>query len=96
VLVPFSLLFLVPFLDLRRPWRILHLDALVLLSFLVSYLLFDHAKLVAAVWMMYPPMLYLLGGCCGSAGSGDAGEANHPPHLAGALARLSVRVLLAV
>jgi hypothetical protein len=60
VLVPFSLLFLVPFLDLRRPRRILHLDALVLLSFLISYLLFDHAKLVAAVWMIYPPMLYLL------------------------------------
>jgi hypothetical protein len=61
VLAPFTLLFLVPFLDLRRPWRILHLDALVLLSFLVSYLLFDHAKLVAAVWMVYPPLLYLLG-----------------------------------
>ena len=59
VLVPFSLLFLLPFLDPRRPWRILHLDALVLLSFLGSYLLFDHAKLVPAVWMVYPPLLYL-------------------------------------
>jgi len=60
VLVPFSLLFLLPFLDLRRPRRMLHVDALVLLSFLISYLLFDHAKLVAAVWMVYPPLLYLL------------------------------------
>jgi Glycosyltransferase family 87 len=60
VLVPFSLLFVLPFLDLRRRWRMLHLDALVLLSFLISYLLFDHAKLVAAVWMVYPPTLYLL------------------------------------
>ena len=61
VLVPFSLLFLVPFLDPRRLWRMLHLDALVLESFLVSYLLFDHAKLVPAVWLAYPPLLYLLG-----------------------------------
>lgn len=61
VLVPFSLLFLLPFLELRRPFWLIHLDGLVLLSFLVSYLLFDHAKLVAAVWMVYPPLLYLLG-----------------------------------
>jgi hypothetical protein len=60
VLLPFSVLFLLPFLDVRRPFRMLHLDALALLSFLVSYLLFDHAKLVAGVWMVYPPMLYLL------------------------------------
>jgi len=36
VLVPFSLLFLIPFLDPRRPLWMLHLDALVLESFLVS------------------------------------------------------------
>jgi hypothetical protein len=60
ILIPFSLAFLIPFLDPRRLWRMRHLDALVLLSFLVSYLLFDHAKLVPAVWMAYPPMLYLL------------------------------------
>jgi hypothetical protein len=60
VLVPFSLLFLLPFLDPRRLRRMLHLDALVLESFLVSYLLFDHAQLVPAVWMAYPPLLYLL------------------------------------
>jgi hypothetical protein len=60
VLLPCSLLFLLPFLDPRRPWRMLHLDALVLTSFLVSYLLFDHAKFVAGVWLAYPPMLYLL------------------------------------
>jgi hypothetical protein len=60
VLVPFSVLFLIPFLDLRRRRRMLHLDAFMLLSFLVSYLLFDHAKLVAAVWLVYPPLIYLL------------------------------------
>lgn len=61
VLVPFSLLFLLPFLDPRRPWRMVHLDALVLESFLASYLLFDHARLVPAVWLAYPPLVYLLG-----------------------------------
>jgi hypothetical protein len=60
VLLPFSLLFLVPFLDPRRPWRMLHVDALVIESFLVSYLLFDHAQLEPAVWMAYPPLVYLL------------------------------------
>lgn len=59
VVVTFALLFLVPFVDPRRP--LLLLDALALLSFLVSYALFDHARLQAAVWWAYPPLLYLLG-----------------------------------
>jgi len=61
VIVPFSLLFLLPFLDLRRPMQLAHLDALALLSFLVSYLLFDHTALVAGVWAAYPPLAYLIG-----------------------------------
>jgi hypothetical protein len=61
VMVPFSLLFLLPFVARRRPFRILHLDALVLLSFLVSYLLFNNTQLEPAVWLAYPPLLYLLG-----------------------------------
>ncbi len=60
VVVPFSLLFLLPFVDPRRLASLRHLDALVLLSFLVSYWLFDHAHLEAAVWLAYPPLLYLL------------------------------------
>jgi hypothetical protein len=60
VVVPSSLLFLLPFMDPRRLRRLLHLDALVLLSFFVSYYLFDHAHLEAAVWLAYPPLLYLL------------------------------------
>jgi hypothetical protein len=59
VVVPFSLLFLLPFLDLRRLWRLATLDALVLLCLLISYGLFDHLHLVAAVWLVYPPLLYL-------------------------------------
>jgi hypothetical protein len=60
IVVPFSLLFLVPFVNPRRWRRMLHLDALVLLSFLLSYYLFDHRHLEAAVWLVYPPLLYLL------------------------------------
>ena len=60
VLVPFSLLFLLPFLDPRRLRRLLHLDALVVLAFLISYLLLAHGHLEPAVWMAYPPLIYLL------------------------------------
>jgi hypothetical protein len=55
----FSLLFLIPFLDLGRLRRVALLDALAVLSFLVSYGLFDHVHLVAAVWLAYPPLIYL-------------------------------------
>lgn len=60
IVVPFSLIFLLPFLDPRRLWRLAHLDALVVLSFWVSYTLFDHVHLESAVWLAYPPMIYLL------------------------------------
>jgi hypothetical protein len=99
VLVPFSLLFLLPFLDIRRLWRIVHLDALVLLSFLISYLLFDHTKLVAAVWMVYPPLLYLLGRMlwigfgCGWRRPRSAGAGTTVSRSSGLSPLLSVRVL---
>jgi hypothetical protein len=61
VVAPFSLLFLLPFLDFRRLWRIATLDALAVLSFLVSYGLFNSIHLEAGVWLAYPPLLYLAG-----------------------------------
>jgi hypothetical protein len=36
VLAPFALLFLLPLVDVRRPWRIVHLDLLALLLPLVA------------------------------------------------------------
>lgn len=60
VITPFSLLFLLPFFDPRRLRRLLHLDALAVLAFLVSYELISHAVLEPAVWLAYPPLLYLL------------------------------------
>jgi hypothetical protein len=61
VVVPFTILFLLPFLDPRRLRRMLHFDALVLGSLMLSYWLFDHGHLEAAVWLVYPPLLYLVG-----------------------------------
>jgi hypothetical protein len=55
----FSLLFLLPFLDLRRLWRLAHLDALAVLSFLISYGLFNSVRFADGVWLAYPPLLYL-------------------------------------
>jgi hypothetical protein len=56
----FGLLFLAPFIDPRRLRRLLHLDLLVLLSFGISYMLFERAHPVGAILLVYPPLLYFL------------------------------------
>jgi hypothetical protein len=58
--LPLCLLFLLPFIDWRRPFSLLHLDLLVLLSFSVSLAFFNHADIYASVPLVYPPLLYLL------------------------------------
>jgi hypothetical protein len=60
VLVPFSLLFLVPFVDPRRPFRLLHVDLLVLLSFGLSYWFLNGGMLRMSIVLVYPVLLYLL------------------------------------
>lgn len=60
ILVPGALLFLLPFLDPKRLRRMAHLDALAILAFLVSWLLLANAHLESAVWLAYPPLIYLL------------------------------------
>jgi hypothetical protein len=60
VLVPFTLMFLLPLLLLRRASWLDRLDIAVVLAFGVSYGLFDHAHLESAVWLFYPPLVYLL------------------------------------
>lgn len=60
ILLPAALLFMLPFFDPRRLRRIAHLDGLVVLAFLISYLLLAGAHLESAVWLAYPPLLYLL------------------------------------
>jgi hypothetical protein len=58
--LPLCLLFMLPFFDFRRPFSMLHLDLLVLLSFSVSLAFFNHAHIYASVPLSYPPLLYLL------------------------------------
>jgi hypothetical protein len=98
----FSVLFLLPFLDLRRLRRLAHLDALALLSFLVSYGLFNSLHLEAAVWLAYPPLLYLgarmawLGLGRGRASAIRGALLPDRLLLAGLLALVCARIVLAV
>ena len=58
VWLPLLALFLLPFL--RPPYRLVHLDLLVLASFSFSYLLFCRGEIGLSVPLAYPPMVYLL------------------------------------
>jgi hypothetical protein len=58
--IPLCLLFLAPFVDPRRPLRLLHLDLLVLLSFGIAQLLFNEGNLDVWVPAVYPVLGYLL------------------------------------
>jgi Glycosyltransferase family 87 len=60
VWLPLCLLFILPFWDFRRPFSLLHLDLLALLSFSISLAYFNHAQIYASVPLVYPPLLYLL------------------------------------
>ena len=58
--LPLCVFFILPFINLRRPFSLLHLDLLVLLSFSISLAFFNHANIYASVPLVYPPLLYLL------------------------------------
>ncbi len=57
--IPLCLLFLVPFFDPRRPFRLLHLDLLVLLGFSVSLFFFNKAEIELSVLLVYPVLGYV-------------------------------------
>ncbi len=59
VWLPLCLLFLLPFADIRDPWRLLHLDLLVLLSFTVSHYFFNQGEIFRSAPLAYPPLVYL-------------------------------------
>lgn len=61
VWIPLCVLFLLPFLDPRRPLRVLHLDLLVLLGFGLSHLFFNRGEIGVSAPLVYPFLLYLLG-----------------------------------
>jgi hypothetical protein len=60
VWLPLCALFFIGLCDWRRPFSLLHLDLLVLLSFSVSLAFFNHANIYASVPLTYPPLVYLL------------------------------------
>ena len=60
VWIPLLVLFAVPFLDPRRPLRLLHLDLLVLCAFSVSVAFFNDANVEASVPIVAPLLAYLL------------------------------------
>jgi hypothetical protein len=58
--LPLSLAFVLPFVNPRRPWRLLHLDLVALSAFSVSLAFFDRGNIEASVPLSYPPLVYLL------------------------------------
>jgi len=56
-----SLLFVIPFVNPRRPFSLLHLDLLALSAFSMSLAFFNRGNIDASVPLAYPPLLYLLG-----------------------------------
>ena len=57
--LPLCLLFLAPFVDPRRPLRLLHLDLLVLLGLSVSLYFFNRGEIEASVLLVYPVLGYV-------------------------------------
>ena len=60
VWIPLCLLFLAPFIDPRRPFRLLHLDLLVLLGSGASHVFFNRGEIDTSVPLVYPVLIYLL------------------------------------
>ena len=58
VWLPLCLLFLLPFFDPRRPFRLLHLDLAMLLLFGISQYFFTAGKPAISVPLVYPFLLY--------------------------------------
>ncbi|HEY2769492.1 MAG TPA: hypothetical protein VGI87_02945 [Solirubrobacteraceae bacterium] len=67
VWLPLCLVFILPFLALRRRGRwtftLLHLDLLVLLGFSISLAFFNHGEIGLSIPLAYPFLLYLLVRC---------------------------------
>ncbi len=57
--IPLCILFVLPFFDPKRPFRLLHLDLLVLLAFSVSQFFFNKGEIVWSVPLVYPVLGYL-------------------------------------
>ena len=60
VWIPLCLLFVIPFVDPRRPFRLLHLDLLVLLAFGASHVFFNRGEIGVSAPLVVPVLVYLL------------------------------------
>ena len=60
VWIPLCILFVAPFIDVRNPWRMLHLDLLVLTGFSVALAFFNAAKVGISTPFVVPLLVYLL------------------------------------
>jgi Glycosyltransferase family 87 len=60
VWIPLCVLFVLPFVDFRRPFRLLHLDLLVLVGFGLSHVFFNRGEIGLSVPLVYPVLIYLL------------------------------------
>jgi hypothetical protein len=56
--LPLCLLFLAPFVDPRRPFRLVHLDLLALLGFSVSLFFFNKGDIDLSIPLVYPVLAY--------------------------------------
>jgi hypothetical protein len=61
VWIPLTILFVAPFVDWRRPLRMLNLDVAALAAFGVSVAFFNDAQIGVSVPFAYPLLVYLLG-----------------------------------
>ncbi|MEK7816831.1 MAG: glycosyltransferase family 87 protein [Actinomycetota bacterium] len=59
VWITLCLLFLLPFIDVKNPFRLLNLDLVMLLSFSVSHYFFNEGEIYRSVPLVYPPLVYL-------------------------------------
>jgi hypothetical protein len=57
--LPLCVLFLAPFVDPRRPLRLVHLDLLALLGFSVSLFFFNKGEIGLSVPLVYPVLAYV-------------------------------------
>jgi hypothetical protein len=57
--LPLCALFLAPFVDPRRPLRLVHLDLVALLGFSASLFFFNRAEITASVALVYPVLAYV-------------------------------------
>jgi hypothetical protein len=57
--LPLCVLFLAPFVDPRRPLRLIHLDLLALLGFSASLFFFNKAEIGLSVGLVYPVLAYV-------------------------------------